>query len=192
MWELNCAQMCMGINLCVLYASHKKGKTCHLGSPDHSAWLPKVVGRLIALLVILPLARKKTNRKSQGGSSASAPGSTRMGLASTQPGGLIQAITTEKGKQTRKRRALCLHHHNVSFVPRGSCGQPNLPHIPPANGSSSMPPSTGGGNVASPTCHTYHPPCPDHGGGTKTPPHSNLGCLDKWGSTSTANSWDMQ
>ena len=65
-WVLNCALMCMGINLGVLYASHKKGKTCHMGSPDHLAWLPKVVGRLLALLVILPLARKNKQEVTGG------------------------------------------------------------------------------------------------------------------------------
>ena len=133
---------------------------------------------------IAPFQEEQTG--SRGGSSASAPGSTRMGLApfavntARVPHSSNRHSKRESNK--KKRRALCLHHHNVSCEPGGSCGPPNLPHIPPANGSSRMPLSTGGGgNVARPTCHTYHPPCPDHGGGYEDPTSLHLGLSGQMG-----------
>ena len=154
-----------------------------MGSPDHLEWLPKFVGRLLALLVILPLARKNKQEFTGGGSSASAPGSTRTAWRQHGQGASLKPSPQKKENKQEKRRALCLHHHNVSCVPGGgSCGPPNLPHIPPANGSSRMPLSTGGGgNVARPTCHTYHPPCPDHGGGYEDPTSLHLGLSGQMG-----------
>ena len=120
-----------------------------MGSPDHLAWLPKVVGRLLALLVILPLARKKTNRKSWGS----------QGPRHLAPPAWLGVNTARvphsshhhrKRKTNKKNGAPCVFTITMCRVFQGgSCGPPNLPHIPPANGSSRMPLSTGGGNVAS-------------------------------------------
>ena len=78
MWALNCAQMCMGINLGVLYASHGKrenmphGFTRSLGMVAKSRRSsPRPLGHLA------PCQEKQTGSHG-GGSSASAPGSTRM------------------------------------------------------------------------------------------------------------------
>ena len=187
----------MGINLCVLYASHKKrenmphGFTRSLGMVAKSRRSsPRPLGHLA------PCQEKQTGSHG-GGSSASAPGSIRMGLA---PFAVNTARVPHSSHHHRKREtnekngAPCVFTITMCRVCRGgSCGQPNLPHIPPANGSSRMPLSTGGGVMwlaQLATLTTRH--VLTTGGVTKTPPHSTLGCLDKWGSTSTANSWDMQ
>ena len=183
--------MCRGINLCVLYASHGKRENMPHGFTRSLCMVSKVVGRLLALLVILPLARKNKQEVTGGGQ-------VPRHLAPPAWLGVNTARVPHSSHHHRKRKtnkknvAFCVHHHNVSCVPGGNVASPTCHtfHPPMARPECLCP--RGGGNVARPTCHTYHPPCPDHGGGTKTPPHSTLGCLDKWGSTSTANSWDMQ
>ena len=152
----------------------------------------KVVARLLPLLVVLPLSRKKTG--SPGG------GQVPRHLAPPAWLGVNTARVPHSSNHHRKRKT---NEKN---------GAPCAFTIPMCRVC------RGGGHVARPTCHTFHPPmarpeclCPrggvmwlaqlatlttrhvlTTGGGTKTPPHSTLGCLDKWGSTSTANSWDMQ
>ena len=146
-------------------------------------------------LAHLAPCQEKYKQEVTGASSASAPGSNRMAWRQHGQGASLKPSPQKKENKPEKRRALSLHHPNVSCEPGGGghVARPTC-HIfhPLMARPECLCPRGGGGNVARPTCHTYHPPCPDHGGGTKTPPHSTLGCLDKWGSTSTANSCDMQ
>ena len=191
-WVLNCALMCMGINLGVLYASHGKrenmphGFTRSLGMVAKSRRSsPRPLGHLA------PCQEKQTG--SHGG------GQVPRHLAPPAWLGVNTARVPHSSHHHRKRKtnekngAPCVFTITMCRVCRGGhVASPTCHTFHPPMARPECLCLRGGGNVASPTCHTYHPPCPDHGGGTKTPPHSTLGCLDKWGSTSTANSWDMQ
>jgi hypothetical protein len=184
----------MGINLCVLYASHKKRENMPHGFTRSLGMVAKSRKSSPRPLGHLAPCHEKNKQEIMGG------GQVPRHLAPPAWLGVNTARVPHSSHHHRKREtnekngAPCVFTITMCRVCRGgSCGQPNLPHIPPANGSSRMPLSTGGGVMwlaQLATLTTRH--VLTTGGGTKTPPHSTLGCLDKWGSTSTANSWDMQ
>ena len=143
MWVLNCALMCMGINLGVLYASHKKRENMPHGFTRSLGMVAKSRRSSPRPLVHLaPCQEKQTG--SHGGCQVPRHLAPPAWLGVNTARVPHSSHHHRKRKPRRKRRALCLNHHNVSCVLEGSCGPPNLPHIPPANGSSRMPPSMGG------------------------------------------------